>query len=136
MTQGCLMFIPTNAAVKQAIVAGKVPGITTTATADASTADFFAATTVTDLLALQNYLKVYFVPFSTAVISNFPFLGWGEDTEAEGGLITLNSWVEIQHGVMVTEAIHLNVYDKGTTMNVKVADDGYNREDGGIREYD
>lgn len=136
MTEGCLMFIPTNAAVKQAIVAGKVPGITTTATADASTADFFAATTVTDLLALQNYLKVYFVPFSTAVISNFPFLGWGEDTEAEGGLVTLNSWLEIQDGVMVTEAIHLNVYDKGTTMTVKVAEDGYNGEVEILGDYD
>lgn len=56
--------------------------------------------------------------------------------EAEGGLITLNSWVEIQDGVMVTEAIHLNVYDKGTTMTVKVAEDGYNGEVEILGDYD
>lgn len=136
MTESCLMFIPTNRAVKEAIVAGKIPGITTTANADATTADFFAASVVTDLAALQDYLKVYFVPLSTAVISNFPFLGWGEDTEAEGGLITLNSRTEVVDGAVQTIAVHLNVYDNGSSMSVKVAEDGYNGEVAIVGDYD
>ena len=113
------MLVPTNEAVKQAIVGGKIPGITTTASADASTADFFAAVTVTDEATLQRYLKSYFVPLSTAVFSNYPFLGWGEDTQSAGGLITLNSTYSIVDGAEVEVVMHLNIFDDGTKLSAQ-----------------
>ncbi len=125
MTESCLMLVPTNEAVKQAIVGGKIPGITTTASADASTADFFAAVTVTDEATLQRYLKSYFVPLSTAVFSNYPFLGWGEDTQSAGGLITLNSTYSIVDGAEVEVVMHLNIFDDGTKLSAQMVESGF-----------
>ncbi len=122
MTESCLMLVPTSSSLKEAIVAGKVPGVTTTATADMSTLDFFNAVTVTDEALLQKYLKLYFVPISTAVFSNYPFLGWGEDTESLGGLITLDAEDKMVNGVMKTVATCINIYDDGTKLSVKVDD--------------
>lgn len=137
MAEDCLMLVPTSSALKAAIVAEKVPGVTTTATADATTLDFFNAVTVTDEATLQKYLKIYFVPISTAVFSNYPFLGWGEDTKSLGGLITLDAEDKMVDGVMKTVATCINIYDDGTKLSVKVADDVYgNGEVDFISDYD
>ncbi|MCD7710618.1 MAG: fasciclin domain-containing protein [Porphyromonadaceae bacterium] len=135
MTESCLMFVPLPDVLKQAIVDGKIPGITTTASAETATNDFFAATTVTDVDALQTYLKAYFIPMSTAVISNYPYVGWGEDTEAAGGLITLDAEETVVNGVLTTVATHVNVYDDGTKLSVKVAESGYNSSNSAVDVY-
>lgn len=99
-----LMFIPKTDAVNAAIAAGKIPGITGTSIEDA---------VVDDNEALELYLKSYFVPLSTAVMSNFPYPGWGENTTTYGGLITLD-----QDEIDATVATRLNIYDDGNTLSV------------------
>ena len=136
MTESSLMLIPTNNAVKEAVVAGKIPGIATTATANVPSVDFFEACTVSDPDALQKYLKVYFIPLSTATISNYPFVGWGENTEADGGLITLDSENIIVDGRPQINATHVNIYDDGTKLSAEVAEPGYNGRVDMVGDYD
>ncbi len=136
MTESSLMLIPTNNAVKEAVVAGKIPGIATTATANVPSVDFFNACTVSDPDALQKYLKVYFIPLSTASISNYPFVGWGENTEADGGLITLDSENIIVDGRPQINATHVNIYDDGTKLSAEVAEPGYNGRVDMVGDYD
>ena len=134
--ESSLMLIPTNNAVKEAVVAGKIPGIATTATANVPSVDFFNACTVSDPDALQKYLKVYFIPLSTASISNYPFVGWGENTEADGGLITLDSENTIVDGRPQIKATHVNIYDDGTKLSAEVAEPGYNGRVDMVGDYD
>lgn len=116
--ESCLMFVPTTAAVKQAIVNAKIPGITTTST-DVNTANFFSTCTVTDGAALQYYLLQYFIPLSSAVISNFPYVGWQENTSA--GLPTLQSYdVTLDDGKIQTKTTKIHVSDAGNKLSIRV----------------
>lgn len=113
MTESSLMFVPATQALEQAILDGKLPGITADEGAAAGNTDFFTRCTVTDQAALQTYLLSYFVPLSSAVMSNYPYPGWGEDTRQYGGLITFDQDAE-QSDI----ATRLNIYDDGTRLSV------------------
>lgn len=115
-TENCLMFVPVTNKLEQAIVDGKVPGVKA-GDVSVGTEGFIAACEVTDEAALQSYLKDYFVPLSTATISNYPYIGWGEDTESTGGLVTLNQRTSEQ-GV---QSVNLNIYDNGNKLSVAIA---------------
>lgn len=116
-----LMFIPTTTALEQAIKDGRVPGIDGSA-ATVGSETFFTDCTVTDLDRLQYYLRLYFVPQTTAVITNFPYVGWGEDTESLGGLITCQTDTYEADGNTEVVETKLNVYDEGARLTVGVAD--------------
>lgn len=112
MSESSLMFVPVTNAVEQAIIDGKIPGISTTATAVGGNT-FFNDCTVSDQEKLQKYLLSYLVPLSSAVMSNYPYPGWGENTKQYGGLITFDQDEEDSN-----VATRLNVYDNGTRLSV------------------
>jgi hypothetical protein len=116
--ESCLMFVPTTEAVKQAIINAKIPGISTTTT-DVNAANFFATCSVTDGAALQYYLLQYFIPLSSAVISNFPYVGWQENTSA--GLPTLQAYDEtLEDGKILTKTTKIHVSDANNKLSVRV----------------
>lgn len=117
----CLMFVPETAVLEQAIKEGRVPGISGAA-ATVGAEDFFDNCEVTDAEALQYYLKLYFCPISTAVVTNYPFLGWGENTEELGGVITCQTDEIENNGVTEIVETKLNIYDEGTKLSVGIAD--------------
>lgn len=119
--EDCLMFMPLTNAVEQAIIDGRIPGIAANEDTEAGTPDFFDNVEITDNEALVEYLKLYFVPLSTAVITNYPFLGWGEDVSAQGGLITLQQTERLINDEQ-TEIVttNMNIYDDGTRLSVGI----------------
>lgn len=54
-------------------------------------------------------------------------MGWGEDTQSAGGLITLNTiYVTPAPGAPETqEIVHLNIFDDGTKLSAEVVEDGF-----------
>jgi uncharacterized surface protein with fasciclin (FAS1) repeats len=121
MLESCLMFLPTTDALKQAIIedktVNKIPGLTTTNTS-VTDANFFANCKVTNADSLQYYLKKYFIPQSTAVISNYPYVGWNETTT--GGLMTLQAYDVISpDGKVTTITTKMNVTDDGSKLSVQ-----------------
>lgn len=120
VVEGSLMFVPTTTAIKQAILNGKIPGVTTTNTSIDSP-DFFTKCSVTDLAKLKYYMMQYFVPLSTAVISNFPYVGWQENIPA--GLPTLQSYdVKLDNGKVQVKTTKLTVSDANQKLSVHVID--------------
>lgn len=118
----CLTFIPETRVLEQAITDGRVPGIDGSAAAVGSE-DFFTNCNVTDADALQYYLKQYFIPMTTAVINNYPYLGWGEKTEDLGGLITCQTDITPNpDGSTEILETKMNIYDEGTKLTIGVAD--------------
>ena len=84
MTENCMMLVPTTDAVKTAIMAGKIPYVTTTA-ASADDPDFWSLCAApedgsVEQTYLQHYLLQYFLPESTAPATEYPYPGWGQDT--------------------------------------------------------
>ena len=116
VVESCLMFIPTTTAVENAVLAGKIPGISTTSTAVDDPA-FFTNCTVTDASGLTSYLLQYFIPLSTAVISNYPFVGWNENITS--GLPTLQTYV---NGGKVMSKSKMLVTDANSKISVRVVD--------------
>jgi len=115
------MFLPTTDALKQAIIedktVNKIPGLSTTNSA-VTDANFFANCQVTNADSLQYYLKQYFIPQSTAVISNYPYVGWNETTP--GGLMTLQAYdVYSPDGKVTTITTKMNVTDDGSKLSVQ-----------------
>jgi len=120
MIESCLMFIPTTDALKQAIIDNTIPGLTTTNTS-VNDASFFANCTVTDAESMQYYLLKYFVPLSTATISNYPYVGWEETTT--DGLMTLQSYdVEDDNGKVTAITTKMNITDNGSKLSVQIMD--------------
>jgi len=120
MVENCLMFVPTTTAVKEGILSGKIPGITATASIDDP--GFFSQCTVTDIDALSYYMLQYFIPLSTASISNYPYVGWEETTT--GGLPTLQSYTEdIGDNKVVVRTTKMNVRDAGNKISIQVLND-------------
>ena len=118
-TETYLMFVPLTNVLEQAIIDGKIPGVTASGVSVGDEA-FFDGVTVDagQLETLQAYLRSYFVPMSTAVISNYPYLGWGETTTADGGLSTLdNKTMEIAGEMSIVDT-KLNIYDNGSKLSV------------------
>lgn len=116
--ENCLMFVPTTEAVKKAIINSKIPGITTSIT-DVNELNFFANCTVSDAGALQYYLLQYFIPLSTAIISNFPYIGWQENTSS--GLPTLQSYdITLEGGKIQTKTTKLHITDANNKLSIRV----------------
>ena len=124
VAENCLTFVPKTSAITKAIVEGRIPGITVDAGTAADDANFFDKVTVTDQQALRYYLVRYFVPLSTAVISNYPYLGWGETTTGleNGGLETVQIMDNSGDTPTVGKSYVLNVYDNGSALSVKTKD--------------
>jgi hypothetical protein len=124
MTESCLQFVPTTQALARAIANGRVPGVEAGEGSQAVDDDFFTKIKVTDKLALQQYLVRYFVPISTAVITNYPYLGWGETTVnlELGGLETLQVMDDSGDVPVVAKSYVLNVFDDGSVLSVQTTD--------------
>jgi len=117
-----LMLIPTTSAVSTALLNNSIPGISVSSSYD-NTKSIFTQLTVTDKTALQAYLKNYFIPLSTAGISNYPFLGWGENTSK--GMQTLNEQEVVDASNRVTTKITtVEVKDFGSSLKVKLLENG------------
>lgn len=113
MTESSLIFVPTTKALEQAILDGRLPGIKADTEAVTGSADFFTHCEVTEYATLQTYLLSYFVPLSSAVMSNYPYPGWGENTKQYGGLITFDQDAE-QSNI----STRINIYDDGNRLSV------------------
>jgi len=124
MNENCLMFIPTTQALAKAIAEGRVPGVAAAEGSTPESADFFATLQVTDRQQLLYYLVRYFVPLSTAVITNYPYLGWGETTTGLefGGLQTIQVMDDSGEVPVVGKSYVLNVYDDGARLYVQTKD--------------
>jgi hypothetical protein len=124
MTENCLMFIPTTQAIAKAIAEGRIPGTSVEEGTAADDPDFFTKITVSDKQQLQYYLVRYFVPLSTAVITNYPYLGWGETTTGleNGGLATLQVMDNSGDAPVVGKSYVLNVFDNGSALSVQTKD--------------
>lgn len=120
MAESCLMLVPTTEKLEAAILAGKIPGIVANG-ATVGDATFFDMCEITDAAALEYYIKQYFIPLSTAVMSNYPYLGWGEKTEEVGGLITMQSEeIFSEDGKSTITTTNMNIYDKDGKLSVQV----------------
>ncbi|MDR0810961.1 MAG: fasciclin domain-containing protein [Paludibacter sp.] len=117
VVESSLMFIPATAAVKNGILSGKIPGISTTST-NTDDANFFANCTVSNLDTLQYYLRQYFIPLSTAVISNFPYVGWEENVTQ--GLPTLQSYdVNLGGGKVEIRTTKIAIKDENQKISIR-----------------
>ena len=119
-----LMLIPDNDAVKTAIVSGKIPGLGFDADAYAGGADLFDCCTVSDEQrdTIQMYLKDYFVPMSSAGVSNYPYIGWNENTAK--GMETLNT-IEIYDPAtsrVSYQSVKVVLSDLGDKLSVRLLD--------------
>lgn len=116
----CLMFIPETNAIKNAICEGRIPGITAGNVND-DLSVFFDNCVISDLDALQYYLKAYFIPMTTAVITNYPFVGWGENTESDGGIITCQTIEKpLDDGSVEITETKMNIYDNGNSLSIRL----------------
>lgn len=84
MTEDCMMLVPTTDAIKSAILTGRFPYITTTATS-ADDPDFWDKCTAPadgteEQTYLQHYMLQYFLPESTSPATEYPYPGWNQDT--------------------------------------------------------
>ena len=123
MTESSLMFVPTTQALATAIGEGRIPGVETNG-ASTSDEDFFSKITISDKQQLQSYLIRYFVPLSTAVITNYPFVGWNETTTIleNGGLQTIQMMDDSGSSPVVSKSYVLNIFDDGTQLSVQTKD--------------
>lgn len=121
MQESCLMFVPTTDALQQAVAAGRVPGANVSVPAGADAEQFWADVEVDDADALTEYVKLYFVPLTTAVITNFPYIGWGEDTAAMGGLLTYQQ-DEPEEGATDIVGTRMNIRDNGSQLSIEILD--------------
>ncbi|MBO7325591.1 MAG: fasciclin domain-containing protein [Bacteroidales bacterium] len=117
-----MMLVPTNEAVFAAIK-DSIPGLYFDKASYVEGDDVFAHCSVNNDSIMQMYMKQYFVPMSSAGVSNYPYLGWKEDTSK--GMTTLNS-VEIVDPVtskVSYDAVKLVITDKGDKLSVKLLED-------------
>ena len=71
---------------------------------------------------MQYYLLKYFIPFSSAVISNYPYVGWNEDT-SKGGLPTLQTYDVVDNeGKASSVTTRMHVTDTGGRLKVQEMD--------------
>lgn len=138
--ESCFMLIPTTNVLENAILANRIPGITAGAGASVGSATFFDNVEITDAAALTEYLKLYFVPLSTAPFSNYPYLGWGENTADYGGLPTLQQEITTVNGTVTILSTNMNIYDDGTSLYCAIKDrntgvDGHRVKVSGAYDY-
>ncbi|MDR2839759.1 MAG: fasciclin domain-containing protein [Paludibacter sp.] len=117
VVENSLMFVPTSTAIKTGILSGNIPGISTSSS-NINDADFFANCTVSNLDTLQYYMRQYFIPLSSAVISNFPYVGWQES--ATNLLPTLQSYdVSLGGGKSETKTTKISITDAGNKISIR-----------------
>lgn len=134
MTENCLMLVPVTSAVKTAIVGGKFPFLSVPDGTTADDAAFWTkvvapadATPAQD--SLQHYLLEYFLPESTMPVTDYPYPGWGADTEADGGISSIADLTTTP-----TKSAYIYIYDRGTKLTAKVQ--GMTEEIDFYGEYD
>lgn len=135
MTENCMMLVPVTEAIKAAIVEGRMPYVTVPAGVTVDATDFWKQCIVPEdgsdeQVKFQHYMLQYFLPESTAPCSNYPYPGWGEDVEGDGGIPSIAD-------MTVTPALsaYIYIYDKGDgTMSAKVK--GMTQEIPFIQDYD
>lgn len=120
--ESCFMLIPTTQAIESALLAGSVPGVKMNDGAVAGTENFFDFIEFTDIDAFTEYVKLYFVPLSTASFNNYPFIGWGENTADYNGLITLQQEQTVSGGMTEIITTNMNIYDDGTSLWAAIID--------------
>lgn len=118
-----IALVPTNEAVFAAIK-DSIPGLYFDEASYVEGSDIFTCCTVDNDSLMQVYLKQYFIPYATAGVSNYPYVGWNEDTSK--GMTTLNSEEIIDP---VTSKVSYNsvkavITDKGDRLTVKLLQDG------------
>ncbi len=124
IVESCLMFPPTTEAVKNGILNQKIPGISTTSTS-IDDVSFFDNCTVSDVDTLQYYMLQYFCPLTSAIISNYPFVGWEEDVS--DGLPTMQAYeVDLGGGIIETKTTKINVSDSDNKLSIQVLDNDGN----------
>lgn len=121
LVDNCMQFVPTTDVLEQAIVNGEIPGVDANG-AIVGDGVFFNTILITDKDALREYVKQYFVPLSTMTVTNYPYLGWGENTKALGGLNTLNMETKLVDGMLTDVANTLNLYDDGSALFATITD--------------
>lgn len=116
--ESCMMLVPTTDAIKRAIVEGRFPYISVPAGTTADDAAFWDLCVVDQehLSDLQHYLFEYFLPESTAPCANYPYPGWGEDTERDGGIPSIADMT-----VTPAASALLYIYDRGGKLTAKAA---------------
>lgn len=120
MYGSCLMFVPTTTAIKNGVLNGRIPGITTTSTSIDDPA-FFDNCTVTNRFDFTYYLLQYFVPLGTAIISNYPYVGWEETSTGE--YPTLHSYYSVgEDGTYIEKTIKMNITDANNKVSIQVLD--------------
>jgi hypothetical protein len=136
MTEDCMMLVPTTDAIKAAILAGTFPYITTTATSvdDPSFWSLCSAPAAgsDEQLKLQHYMLEYFLPESTSPATEYPYPGWNQDTEGDGGIPTIADMT-----VTPAASAYIYIYDRTASnggMTAKVA--GMTNEVSLYGEYD
>ena len=117
-----LMFVPETRALEKAILEGRVPGVSATGTVVGDD-DFFDHVTIDDPGKVEEYVQLYYVPISTRVFSNYPYRGWGEETQSSGGLITMQQHEENVNGQNRMVPTNINIFDNGTYLSVGIVDD-------------
>lgn len=121
MLENCLVLVPTTSAVESAISSGRINGISVGDSVSVGDSAFFDNCTVDNADTLQYYLRKYFIPLSTAVMSNYPYLGWGEDPDTK--LITMQSKDAVDDkGNLVTYNTTMNIIDDGSKLSVQEYD--------------
>jgi hypothetical protein len=119
LVDNCMQFVPTTEVLEQSIVNGEIPGVNANGALVGDEA-FFNTIIVTDKTALREYVKQYYVPLSTITVTNYPYLGWGENTKTLGGLNTMNMETKLIDGILTDVANTLNVYDDGNALSVTI----------------
>ena len=118
--EDAFMFIPTTEAVEKAIVRGDFEDvIELDEDVQVGQEDFFDHCHISrdtyeeDGEAeeiLTGYIARHFVPLSTAVMTNYPFCGWGEDEDVKtaGGLQTWDTYINEMKGEMEAVCIAID----------------------------
>lgn len=124
-----IAFVPVTDAVKNALLNNNIPGIKADEALIANEAvPFFDRFTVTDAEQLKQYLLAYFIPESTAGVSNYPFLGWGEVLTK--GLPTLDvKEVLDENSKLTLVTTMMDVQDTGSKLRVRLIKDGSSWKD-------
>ncbi len=111
----CIMLIPTTEAIKKAIVEGRCPFVTVPDGTSVDDENFWSLCQVDPDASDDDkihYAMQYFLPEATSPVSEYPYLGWGIDTESEGGIPSAND-------PLVGQMVLTYIYDEGNKLTVR-----------------
>lgn len=122
--EDCMLFVPETQAVKAALEANAIPGIAyDLTTASNTTMAFFDHYKVTDAAALKDYLMSYFIPVSTAGVSNFPYVGWNEFNPAGYATLQSKEVLDANNKPVLVTAM-MDIRDSGGKLSVRLMKSG------------